>query len=211
MTIDDGYIKYDRSHFTKAAALKEHEFTDIEKWRAILFEKELIGEYQKEKIGYGNISKRADYSHYKKTSQPQFCISATQTGKHPILNGNHYTRVLDFNISENIIVAQGPNEASSESLTHGAIYSSNQEINYVFHIHSKKIWLGMIKDKLPTTSAEIPYGTMQMANAVQDITNQHYEGWFAMEGHEDGVVIYSKQIEKAGELTLELYNRYQVS
>ena len=102
-------------------------------------------------------------------------------------------------------------EASSEALTHAAIYASNPKIKAVFHIHSKDIWEKMIEDKSDFTEASIPYGTVEMAQATQECIKNKDCGVFCMHGHEDGIVIYGTSLDSAGELTLKLYDKYMSS
>lgn len=206
--IDDGYIKYDRSHFTKTPSLEKEEYSSLEKWRRKLYELALIGEYLPEGIGYGNLSARYDYSEYRKTNHAQFCITGTQTGKYPHLSGDHYTRVIDYDFASLAVHTHGPLEASSESLTHASLYSASSDINAVFHIHSRTIWEQMIATGELTTHQDIPYGTLEMANAVKELGSKHSSGRFAMKGHEDGVVIYGTSLDSVGSDTLDLFNRY---
>lgn len=206
--IDDGVIKYDRSDFKAIHDIKDWEFLELEKWRRKLYQLNLIGEYPVEKIGFGNISKVSNYLHIYQCNLPQFIITGTQTGKYPNLNENHYTRVLDYDISRLKVKMQGPIEASSEVLTHAAIYSASTEIKAIFHIHSNKIWKKMCTDGSDFTGQEIPYGTVEMALATQECVGKKTKGAFCMKGHDDGVVIYGKDLEEVGQLTLELYQKY---
>jgi len=206
--IDDGVIKYDRSNFTQCEALNYSEYAILENWRSLLFKLNLIGEYPEEQVGFGNMSESQNYSDFSDFKGTQFVITGTQTGKHSKLNGEHYTRVLGYDITHQKIHVHGPIEASSEALTHAAIYEANPKIKAVFHIHSKEIWNGMIIDNLPATREEIPYGTLEMANAVKDLINGSSSGIICMKGHEDGVIAYAENAERAGELILELYFTY---
>lgn len=206
--IDDGVIKYDRSNFTHSGPLLAPEYEKLEYWRKKLYKLNLIGEYPEAQIGFGNMSIVKDYSNFYKSLNPQFIITGTQTGKYSDLNGAHYTRVLDYNIDQLKINMMGAIEASSEALTHAAIYASNQLIKAVFHIHSQKIWQKMIDEKLDFTAGSIPYGTVEMAHATQKCISGKNSGVFCMHGHEDGVVIYGTTIEEVGTLTLDLYRRY---
>ncbi len=206
--IDDGIIKYDRSNFTQSTPLNYSEYEETEAWRKILFKLNLIGEYPIEKVGFGNMSQAKDYGHFCNFLGTQFVITGTQTGKHPHLNGEHYTRVLAYDIEAQKIHVNGPLEASSEALTHAALYDANTNIKSVFHIHSKEIWQGMIRDNLPATSENIPYGTKEMANAVNCLVRSTDEGMICMKGHDDGVIIYANSCDRAGELTLALYLNY---
>jgi ribulose-5-phosphate 4-epimerase/fuculose-1-phosphate aldolase len=206
--IDDGVIKYDRSNFTQCPPLELVEYSNLELWRKKLYALELIGEYREAGIGFGNISETKDYSHFSPSSSPQFIITGTQTGKYPDLDGRFYTRVLDYNIEFLKIKMMGPVEASSEALTHAAIYLCNTNIKAIFHIHSNQIWEAMIRTKADFTARNIPYGTVEMAKATQMCVGSNDFGAFCMHGHEDGVVAYGRSLDEAGALILELYNKF---
>ena len=208
--IDYGVIKYDRSNFTQCGPIELVEYSALEAWRKKLYEKNLIGEYAEAGIGFGNISELKDYSKYHQAQVPQFVITGTQTGKYPDLDGNFYTRVLDYDIELLKIKMQGPIEASSEALTHAAIYSCNPMIKAIFHIHSADIWSGMIRDRSNFTAKSIPYGTVEMARATQRCVEKKEVGAFCMHGHEDGVVAYGRNLVEAGDLILKLHHKYVV-
>lgn len=198
--IDDGVIKYQRD-FTKTEALKPDQYRPLECWRKKLYQLKLIGEYPSEKIGYGNLSMRLHEHH--------FLITGTQTGKHPDLNGEHYTIVTGHDLKMNLIKASGPIDASSEALTHAAIYAHNQKIQAVFHVHEKLLWNAMLEHNLAHTQKDIPYGTVAMATAVNELIADDTCGVFAMAGHEDGIVSFGKNLDEAGELILELVKRFK--
>lgn len=206
--IDDGVIKYDRSNFSQCAPLAESEYSALEYWRKKLYALNLIGEYPEEKIGFGNMSEEKQYSAFFSSKAPQFVITGTQTGKLADLDGRHYTRVLDYDIDHLKIKMMGPIEASSEALTHAAIYAYNQQIKAVFHIHSNAIWNGMIADKADFTCGSIPYGTVEMARATEKCIHQKDFGSFCMHGHVDGVIAYGRSLEEVGRIILELNNKY---
>jgi hypothetical protein len=206
--IDDGVIKYDRSNFTQCGPIDLVEYLSLEYWRKKLFKLNLIGEYAEAGVGFGNLSEIRDYSQFHKTPHPQFVITGTQTGKYSELDGNFYTRVLDYDIEKLKINMMGPIEASSEALTHAAIYSHNKKIQAVFHIHSQKIWKGMIDDQANFTASDIPYGTVAMARATERCIGNKESGIFCMHGHEDGVVAYGRTLEEAGEIILKTCRQY---
>ena len=206
--IDDGVIKYDRSNFSLSGPIPEEEYMQLEYWRKKLYNVNLIGEYKDQGVGFGNMSMVKNFQHIKESKVPQFIITGTQTGKYPDLTGNHYTRVTDYEISKLKIHMMGAIEASSEALTHAAIYETNSNIKVIFHIHSDFIWRGMIEDRADFTDESIPYGTVEMARATQKCVGQKSVGSFCMKGHEDGVVIYGTSLDEVGDLTLKLRQRY---
>ncbi len=207
--IDDGIIKYDTSGYTKSPSLKEDEYIELEKWRHKLYQINLIGEYLPEKIGFGNLSSKRNYQEFHNTKSTQFVITGTQTGGLEHLNGNHYTRVLDYDFKNWSIKAMGPVQASSEALTHAAIYESNPDnITTVFHIHSKEIWKGMIREGYDSTPADVPYGTEEMANSVIACVGKSDRGIIVMKGHEDGVISFGPSMEIAAEMIMEVYKKF---
>jgi hypothetical protein len=206
--IDDGVIKYDRTKISSSGPLELSEYQELEYWRKKLYQLNLIGEYSENNIGFGNLSAQKIYSHFFKTTKPQFVITGTQTGKYADLDASQYTRVLDYNIEQLLIKVMGPIEASSEALTHAAVYNTSPRIKYVFHIHSEKIWNALIENKADFTSKDIAYGTAEMAKATAECIGAKTSGFFCMHGHADGVVIYGEKIEEVASMTLELYEKY---
>lgn len=202
--LDEGVVKFDASDFELTQPLEDSLIKELNEVRQQLFELNLIGEYSKEKIGFGNISIRDVQDGVTKA----FIISGTQTGGLPELNGSHYTQVLDYSLSKNSVCVRGPIQASSETLTHAALYDHNPSIGAVIHVHSEKIWKGILADNKPHTSASVPYGTPAMADAVKLVAGSSTEGYLAMAGHEDGVITYAQNLQDALKLCLNLYHRY---
>lgn len=206
--IDDGVIKYDRSNFTYSGPIESVEYFALESWRKKLYNLNLIGEYPDAQVGFGNLSEMKSYSTLHQSTVPQFIITGTQTGKYADLDGQHYTRVLDYDIDHLKIKMMGPIEASSEALTHAAIYAHNRRIRAIFHIHSNIIWNGMINDNADFTSESIPYGTVEMARATETCVGKKDFGFFCMRGHEDGVIAFGRTLDETGQLILNLYEKY---
>ncbi len=217
MSIDEGVIKFNSSQFVKTSELDEASIIQINPIRHQLYQRKLIGEYQDIKIGYGNISQRiCQQSQFKgvlsnlrhNTLQSQFIISGTQTGHLKTLNTLHYTCVMSIDLNNNSLQCQGPIMASSESLTHGAIYQCNAAIEAVIHIHNTEIWQGMLENKMSHTAAHIPYGTFEMAQAVKSVIAGNYQGYLAMAGHEDGVIFYGRSLQEAFDLCSQMVECY---
>lgn len=206
--IDDGVIKYDQSDFTRTDPLGLSEYKELEHWRSKLYELKLIGEYPREKVGYGNLSCRKNYSHLRKNSLPQFLISGTQTGALAELNGQHYSKVIAYDLILNRVSTSGPIQASSEALTHASIYEINPKIEAIFHIHDTQIWEAMLRDQWPATPKDIPYGTVEMANFVKTLFPNQDQGVFVMAGHQDGVIAFAPTLIEAGELILQVFEKY---
>lgn len=192
---DEGVIKF-QCEWTAGPAPAEEAIGELNHWRRLLFHAGLIGVYP-DGIGFGNLSRRLEQSR-------QFWITGTQTGHLAELNAGHYTQVTDYSIEGNRVFCRGPVKASSESLTHGMIYELNENIRAVVHVHHARLWQAL-KNKVPTTSESVPYGTQQMALAVQKLYER--EGLaearlFVMAGHEDGLISFDATLEKASQRLL---------
>jgi ribulose-5-phosphate 4-epimerase/fuculose-1-phosphate aldolase len=153
-------------------------------------------------IGFGNLSIRFQGN--------EFLISGTATGAAPILGLHEYCLVNSIDLKQNHVVSSGPIQASSESMTHGVVYQSCPEANCVIHIHSKKIFEGMMVNDYLSTPKNAEYGTPEIALAIGECVEAHSknEGQIVMAGHEEGVIAYGPSVKKALDLILELYDKY---
>jgi hypothetical protein len=196
--IDDGVTKF-KLTLKIAAAPSADEVLPIEKWRAILWRLGLIGEYPNEKIGYGNLSVRLPLP------AGAFLITGTQTGKHPHLKRDQYSRVIGCDPVKNLVNASGQIGPSSESLTHFAIYDGQPQIGAIFHVHHREIWERMIENNSDAIEDRISYGTREMAEAAKAAIQGREQGVFVMKGHQDGILAYGPTPEVAGKILLKLY------
>ena len=216
MSVDEGVIKFNATGFQQTAPLDLTQIKELNAIRQQLYALSLIGQYPEINIGYGNISMRLSpklVAGFSGTSLAanSFIISGTQTGHLQVLSGLHYTCVTNFNLKEHSIQVAGPIMASSESLTHGAIYECHSSIQAVIHVHNPDIWQGMLKHNLCHTPAHVPYGTFEMAQAVKLAVADTCEGALAMAGHEDGVIFYAQSLQAAYKICIDIYERFQPS
>ena len=198
MTIDEGYIKYD-SDWTPGPVPAQELTSLLDTWRRPLFDAGLVGHYEDLGVGYGNLSVRFGMSE-------QFIISGTQTGHIANTDGQHYALVTHYDIDRNHVSSTGPVQASSESLTHAAIYELNEAINAVVHVHSRALW-ETLKDQLPTTAADVSYGTPEMAREFTRLycdTSFRANGVAVMAGHNEGIVSIGCDLEEAAMRILTL-------
>lgn len=166
-------------------------FADLNGYRCRLFALGLIG-IDANGIGFGNVSIRSD-------GTMQFYITGSGTGKIPHLTPSHYAKVIDYDFEKNWVRSEGSTIASSESLTHAAVYESDPTAMAVIHCHDMKLWAAL-QNKVPTTPKEVEYGTPQMAYVVQhlfDTTDVREKTIFVMAGHEGGLVAFGKDLEQA--------------
>ncbi len=196
----EGVIKF-QLDYTPAAALPWAELRQLNAWRQLMFQLELIGQDPTRYggYGYGNISRRTEPLDVL-PSRRAFVISGSQTGGLAHLLAGHYTTVQECHPAENRLVAAGPIKPSSESLTHSAVYAISPDIRWVLHAHSLHIWQYAAELHIPTTHADVPYGTPEMAAEVQRLfaqTDVMERGIFSMGGHEDGIVAFDDSAEGA--------------
>lgn len=166
-------------------------------WRDRIFAAGLIGIYPNG-IGYGNISLRLD--------QNTFLISGTQTGHLSHTQPHHYTLVDNWDIAQNTLHCVGPLQASSESLTHAALYVLDPTVRAIVHGHNAQLWQ-QYRDVLPTTRASVPYGTPAMAAEMGRLFREESlaeRKSLVMAGHEDGLLAFGPTLEAAAQGLLAL-------
>jgi ribulose-5-phosphate 4-epimerase/fuculose-1-phosphate aldolase len=198
--MDEGYIKFNCNWIRNNNISKER-IIELNESRAIMYQRGLIGVYP-DGIGFGNISIRYH--------ENKFLISGSATGGLSSLDETHYSLVTEYNLNSNSLTCEGPIKASSESLTHALIYDCSRETNAVIHIHHLKLWQ-QLKNKVPTSNEEIPYGTPEMANEIKrlfDETNLSKDKIIVMGGHIEGIISFGNNLEEAGNTLLNWINHY---
>jgi L-ribulose-5-phosphate 4-epimerase len=195
MKEQEGVIKYQLEH-TEKPIVEKISLSEINAWRTIIFRLGLIGQDPERygNLGFGNISQRLDYQ------SSQFIISSSQTGHIEHLSTEHYCLVIKVDLQKNWIQSCGLYKPSSESLTHASIYAQDGKIQAVIHAHSPEIWNNTAALNLPHISADIPYGTVEMAIAVEQLFQSgdlQRTSLFTMLGHEDGVVSFGLNMQEA--------------
>jgi len=196
--IDEGYVKF-HCDWNPAPALRADCIADLSAWRNRLYDAGLIGFDAEHRVGFGNVSAR--------DRDPRcFIVSGTQTGHIARIGRGHYARVTGWDIDANRVSCEGPVQASSESLTHAALYTLDAAIGAVIHVHSRRLWEAFV-DRLPTTSRSATYGTPEMAAAFVRLyhdTAFAADGVAVMGGHRDGIVSFGDTIESAALRLLDL-------
>ena len=195
---DEGYVKY-ASDWTLGPAPNAAIVKLLNTWRAPLWRAGLIGHDKKHNVGFGNISVRAP-------TAGQFIVSGTQTGHIENTSGEHYALVTEADIAANTVASTGPVYASSESLTHAAIYNLSERINAVVHVHCESLWRAH-QHRLPTTHPDVTYGTPEMAsefNRLWQESNFSDCGIAVMAGHTYGLISSGVTLEQAATRVLDL-------
>jgi len=194
--IDEGYTKY-KCDWRRTPALPVERIAALNDWRNRLYDQGLIGYYKRHGVGFGNVSIRDSDS-------DSFIISGTQTGHIARADQNHYSVVTSCDIDTNHVSCEGPVQASSEALTHAAIYALDPAIRAVVHVHDNKLWHRLMY-RVPTTAHGVHYGTPEMA---REFIRLYRETGFAQEriaemgGHDDGIVSIGNDIVEAAQRIL---------
>lgn len=186
----EGYIKF-QAHWTRSAALEYAELEALNLWRQRCYANGWIGAYP-DGIGFGNISRRLD-------TGGRFLISGSATGNFPVLDASHYALVEEVRASDNALWCCGPIVASSESMSHAAVYSACPEVEGVIHVHHQGMWEQLLVEG-QATEPGATYGSPEMVAAILALLSRRaYQsvGVFAMAGHEDGVFAYGRNLEEA--------------
>lgn len=190
----EGVVKF-QSHWELAdAAAYNRELLSV---RDRLWGMGLIGFDLEQNVGFGNLSQRMP-------GGSSFLISGTQTGHLIPSRMDQFTEVIRWSLPANEVWCRGPVNASSETLTHAALYECSETVQAVIHIHALMPW-----EKLKLTHVCTPqgveYGTPEMAAAMK-------KGWteprlqqtktLVMDGHEGGIISFGITFAEAMEALL---------
>jgi ribulose-5-phosphate 4-epimerase/fuculose-1-phosphate aldolase len=214
----EGVIKFSCEHEERELREGPHGALarELGAWRRILAQSQLVGQdpNRYEGAGFGNLSGRLSPPSLPR-GRRRFLISGTQTGGRECHGLEWLCAVESYDLRGNSVRSQGPVLPSSESMTHAAIYDLSPAIRFVFHVHCPQIWKQADRLRLPQTSDSVPYGTQQMAEAVQRLyrdSSLSERRVLAMRGHEDGVIAFGHRAEDAGlAIIAELAAAYQVT
>jgi ribulose-5-phosphate 4-epimerase/fuculose-1-phosphate aldolase len=196
----EGYIKFNCIWNHGEFQFQDELFAQLETTRTQLYALGLIGIYP-DGIGFGNISVRNN-------EDGSFIISGSATGGFASLKPSDYALVTNYNIGENTIFCSGLTKASSESLTHAAVYEALPGVGAVVHVHCLWLWKKLL-DLYPTTSSEIEYGTPEMADAVGKLASKINERIIVMGGHQEGILAFGNNLKEATAQIINIYNQYK--
>ena len=196
---DEGYVKYTCHH--SAGPAPEHEsWQELNDLRTDLVKAGLIGVLENG-VGYGNVSLR--------TAEGLFLVSATSTGHIAELGPQHYCLVTSCDVDANTVWSRGPMQASSESMTHAAVYAASPETGVVIHLHHAGLFGQLIEGQAPATAPEAAFGTPAMARSVEELVRRHpADGIIAMTGHPDGFIMYAPNVAHMRDLLYMLSQGY---
>lgn len=187
---ETGVIKFRCEHAVLALA----PFTGFEELNACRCKLRALGlmGVDGNRVGFGNMSVRDGLTN-------RFYITGSATGAKEELALDDCARVVAYDFAANWLKCEGTTVASSESLTHAAVYECTEGAGAVIHGHSRRLWTDL-RDQVPTASAGIEYGTPAMALEVKRMFNAtalRTEKIFLMAGHPDGVVAFGRDLSEA--------------
>lgn len=201
--MSEGYIKFNCIWDPKEFDFPDHMYAKLETARRQLYNLGLIGMYTNG-IGFGNISARGQ-------ELGTFIISGSATGRLSVLKQSDYSKVTNNNNSNNTLYCSGLTKASSESLTHAAVYEALPEVGAVIHVHCLWLWEKLLK-QYPATSIEIEYGTPEMARSIGKLASEvagNEDKCIVMGGHQEGIVVFGGDLAEATAQIINLYNRFK--
>lgn len=161
---DEGYVKFRLEWKQEPVDIPSEVFQRLETWRDRLYAAGAIGAYSNG-IGFGNISARTARD-TQSNGCVRFFITGSATGNYEHLSPTHYALVTSYSLEGNTLVCRGGTKASSESLSHAAIYEAVPSAAAVIHVHHRRLW-ETHRGALPTTPESIEYGTPEMALALK--------------------------------------------
>lgn len=195
MFAEKGYVQF-TSDWRKTEPPEHPIVDDLIHWRNRLYQLGLIGVYP-DGIGFGNLSGRIH--------QTDFFITGTGTGRVNTLTRDHFCTVTAFNIAANQVACSGPVPASSEAMSHAAVYVAEPTAAVVIHVHHLGMWQKLY-DRIPTTDPAAEAGTPAMGFAIARLLADGVSGEvFVMGGHREGLMAFGETAEQAGTRILDLF------
>jgi L-ribulose-5-phosphate 4-epimerase len=164
---------------------------ELKAYRRKLLQLQLIG-VDSNGIGFGNLSIRD-------ATTNKFYITGSATSGIPELTLADCARVVAYDFKRNWLRCEGSTIASSESLTHAAVYESDAEARSVIHCHDSKLWTALL-NQAPTSSKAVEYGTPEMAYEVTRLfktTDVQSRKILVMAGHNGGIVAFGRDLKEA--------------
>ncbi len=193
MNSEEGYTKFN-CRFRMSKPPSKQCIRDLNKYRQLLYKKGLVGAY-KNKVGFGNLSIRDKH----------MIITGTATGNYKRLDSSKYSIITGYDLSRNELSCKGQIKASSESMTHLALYECSKDIGAVIHIHSLKMWKKYI-GRLPTTSKTAQYGTPEIAMEIKRLYLQgRFKKVAVLGGHKEGLIAFGKDLKEAYENLMDYF------
>ncbi|MEM7220488.1 MAG: class II aldolase/adducin family protein [Pseudomonadota bacterium] len=199
---EEGVIQFRCELGGRQRPVTSSELRELIVWRQIAGRLSLLGQEPDRYGGYafGNISERRGQG---------FEISASQSAHLDCTDPRAWCQVTTVDFDGFSLSAEGDLPPSSESITHAMLYAADPDIGGVIHAHSPALWQRAEELGMPTTAADVPYGTPALGDAVRGLLAAHPARplTFATLGHEDGIFTVAPDLHAAGAQLLADYAR----
>ena len=197
---ETGAVKFNCEH-VRVALEKFAGFDELTGCRRELLARGWIG-VDENGIGFGNLSVREG-------DTARFFITSSGTAAKRELTPADHAHVADFDFQRNWLRCEGLGVASSESLTHAAVYKSRVHARAVIHIHDLALWTRSTH-AIAATSADVEYGTCEMAREICRLLVEATPAnlrVFRMAGHRGGLIAFGATPRDALQALIELNQR----
>ncbi|MCH5276511.1 MAG: class II aldolase/adducin family protein [Desulfovibrionaceae bacterium] len=189
---DEGYVKYHCIH-TPGPAPAHPDRAALDVLRTALFDAGLLG-VRADGVGFGNVSVRG--------AGDSFVVTATATGGARVLGAEGYCLVTECDVDGNWVRCTGPRQASSEAMSHAAIYRADSSVRCVAHVHSRALFDRLLAAGAPATPPDAAFGTPDMARALAALAAMRTgrARFLVMSGHDEGVMACGSDIPSVAAL-----------
>jgi ribulose-5-phosphate 4-epimerase/fuculose-1-phosphate aldolase len=143
------------------------------------------------------------------TDSNNFFITGSATGGLPELRLADCAKVVAFDFKKNWLQYEGSAVPSSESLTHAAVYASDENAGAVIHCHALRLWSALLP-VVPATAAKAEHGTSEMAGEVTRLFEEidlRERKILVMAGHEGGIMTFGKDLGEAFTVLMREWQR----
>ncbi len=182
-----------QTKFLKKIALEHPKISELKKWCKIFHAKDLAPPYPNG--SFGNLSFR--------TKENAFIITGSRIGLKNDLQNDSFVQIQKCDLHQKIIYVIGIRKPSSETMLHAEIYRHRKDVNAIFHGHCHELLEKCSKLKIPETSEEKPYGTIELVKSVLTILKKNK--MIMMKNH--GFIALGKTMQETGNIVLHFLTK----
>lgn len=190
-----GGVKF-RVDFLSAAVPADARLEELKWWCAEFHRRNFAPPYGE--FSQGNLSFRI------RPGDNAFIITGSQVGWKDRITDDRFVTVHGCDMETGAVSASGTRDPSSESMLHFAIYRSRQDVQAVFHGHSREILRCVDRPAdIPETAEKQPYGSIELARGVMDVMGN--ADFVILKKH--GFISLGRSMDEAGRRAIEVHQR----